>query len=96
MNRPDNNSKEDIPPPLPKSNPPIISLSTAPNTDANFRPISPTSADTEICQILSAPDVPFDEATNLMRIETDLTLDHESEKEIGTSSPRLLQVSSNQ
>ena len=96
MNRPDNNSKEDIPPPLPKSNPPIISLSTAPNTDANFRPISPTSADPEICQILSAPDVPFDEAANLIRIETDLTLDHESEKEIGTSSPRLLQVSSNQ
>ena len=70
--------------------------SLAQNTDANFRPISPTSADPEICQILSAPDVPFDEATNLIRIETDLTLDHESEKEIGTSSPRLLHVSSNQ
>ena len=93
MNKP-NNSNEDIPPPLPKSNPPIISLSAAPNIDANFRTCSPTSVlDPEICQILSTPDVPFDEATNLIRIETDLTLDdNEPEKEIVTSSPRLLQV----
>ena len=91
MNR-HNNSNEEIPPPLPKSNPPIISLNVAPNIDANFRTSSPTSADPEICQIL-ATDVPFDEATSLIRIETDLTLDNnETEKEIGTSSPRLLQV----